>query len=385
MVDEPEPPEHDVEGSAVDEPDGPGTDLATMPNSAGVVIAGATPQAVLQTVGELSKALKEFIDKQNLAASMGGDKKHVEIGGWQALGHLLGTLGGTPTHAETVWARPLASPAGEILRVSYRANVKTYYSKRAGGGLKSETTYDVNGIEAWEASVRICTPDGTIVGIAEAMCSRYEAKWGPRDDYALRSQAETRAGSRSFRTALGWIIHAAGYSPTPREEMPDPAAAELELPAYVSAATAAQVENMGRGLAFLLQEAEPGERVTIVLERLRRSFASVGVPDGEIPRLVTTTVLALASAVRDLQAEAHAAEAAPEPERPPLAAVPDAEPLKPTKDRGSVPTPRLSGNEDDDVALMRERGCVCREPLDPRTWRVDCPIRKHHENPDIPF
>lgn len=380
MSDEPEPPAHEIEGSAVEEPDGPGTDLVAAPQNAGVVIAGATPQAVLETVGQLSTALSEFIEKQNLAASMGGGKKHVEIGGWQALGHLLGTLGGTPTHAETVWARPLASPTGEVLRVEYRALVKTYHRRDQGGGLKSETTYDVAGIEAWEASVRICTPDGTIVGVAEAMCSRFEAKWGTRDDYALRSQAETRAGSRAFRTALGWIIHAAGYSPTPREEMPDAA----EMPQYVSAANAAQIENMGRGLAFLLQETEPAERVTLVLERLRRSLASVGVPDGEIPRLVTTTVLALASAVRDLQAEAHAAEAAPE--RPPLAAVPDEPaPLEPTKDRGSVPTPRLSGNEDDDIALMRERGCVCRAPLDPRTWRVDCPIKKHHENPDIPF
>jgi hypothetical protein len=63
-------------------------------------------------------------------------------------------------------------------------------------------------------------PRGVVVGRAEAMCSRSENTWRNRDDYAVRSMAETRAESRAFRRAIGWIVSIAGYNPTPAEEMP---------------------------------------------------------------------------------------------------------------------------------------------------------------------
>jgi hypothetical protein len=42
-----------------------------------------------------------------------------------------------------------------------------------------------------------------------------------RDDYALRSMAQTRALSKCLRAPLGFIIQLAGFAATPAEEIPD--------------------------------------------------------------------------------------------------------------------------------------------------------------------
>ncbi len=66
--------------------------------------------------------------------------------------------------------------------------------------------------------------DGRVVGSAEAMCSRSETTWANRDDYALRSMAQTRATSKAMRQPLGFVMALAGFDPTPAEEMPRGAA-----------------------------------------------------------------------------------------------------------------------------------------------------------------
>jgi hypothetical protein len=78
----------------------------------------------------------------------------------------------------------------------------------------------------WEARVEVKTRDGDVVGSAEAQCTRDEKEWGPnptrgkqRDDYALRSMAQTRATSKALRGPLGFVVHLAGFNPTPAEEL----------------------------------------------------------------------------------------------------------------------------------------------------------------------
>ena len=53
------------------------------------------------------------------------------------------------------------------------------------------------------------------------MCSRGERTWAKRDDYALRSMAQTRAISKAMRGPLGFVMTLAGFEATPLEEMPD--------------------------------------------------------------------------------------------------------------------------------------------------------------------
>ena len=71
----------------------------------------------------------------------------------------------------------------------------------------------------WEARVEARTLDGRGIGAAESECLRSEPKWKDRDDFHLRSMAATRATSKALRQPLGFVMHLAGYNPTPAEEI----------------------------------------------------------------------------------------------------------------------------------------------------------------------
>lgn len=135
----------------------------------------ATPEQVLEHATAQARVLKDVIVKQGLSSNIQG-REHVNVEGWTTLGAMLGVF------PVVEWTRKLDD-----------------------GG--------------WEARVVATTRDGAIVGAAEAMCSRSEKTWAKRDDYALRSMAQTRATSKALRLPLGFVMQLAGYNPTPLEEM----------------------------------------------------------------------------------------------------------------------------------------------------------------------
>ncbi len=137
------------------------------------IIARAT-----STAGSLAKVIRS----QKLAVTISG-REHVRVEGWTLLGTLLGVF------PYLVWTRPL---------------------ELRGDGLPM----------GWEARCEARTIDGRVVGSAEAMCSRSEKTWANRDDYALRSMAQTRATSKALRQPLGFVMALAGFEATPAEEMP---------------------------------------------------------------------------------------------------------------------------------------------------------------------
>jgi len=81
-----------------------------------------------------------------------------------------------------------------------------------------EWTREIEG--GWEARVEARTLSGAVVGAAEAECVKAEKNWGNRDDYALRSMAQTRATAKALRLPLGFIVVLAGFEATPADEMP---------------------------------------------------------------------------------------------------------------------------------------------------------------------
>jgi hypothetical protein len=133
------------------------------------------PAMVLQRATEVAKALAGVILEQGLYNEIQG-RRHVRVEGWTLCGSMLGVF------PVCVWTRPIE------------------------GG--------------WEARVEAVTMNGQSVGAAESQCTRKEKTWANRDDYALRSMAQTRATSKALRLPLGFIIQLAGYNPTPAEEMP---------------------------------------------------------------------------------------------------------------------------------------------------------------------
>jgi hypothetical protein len=60
---------------------------------------------------------------------------------------------------------------------------------------------------------------GVIVGRGVALCSSKEPGKKGFQEYAIASMAQTRAVGKAYRLPFGWLMKAAGYEPTPAEEM----------------------------------------------------------------------------------------------------------------------------------------------------------------------
>ena len=58
-----------------------------------------------------------------------------------------------------------------------------------------------------------------LVGSGIAFCSNKEYSKKQFDEYAIASMAQTRATSKAYRIAFGWLMKMAGYEATPHEEM----------------------------------------------------------------------------------------------------------------------------------------------------------------------
>jgi hypothetical protein len=132
------------------------------------------PSAVVERATRVATVLADVIKQRNLAKRI-GNRDHIQIEGWTLLGSMLGVFG------EVEWTRPIE--------------------------------------RGWEARAVARTMAGATVGAAEAMCTRGERTWSNRDEYAIRSMAQTRALSKALRLPLGFIVELAGFAATPAEEM----------------------------------------------------------------------------------------------------------------------------------------------------------------------
>lgn len=173
-----------VDAEVVDEP---GAELEVQRDHSATLFRTDDPVQVLAKATETADALADVLKSRKLTSSIQG-RDHVNVEGWQTLGSMLGV---TPV---CVWTRPLDN--------------------------------------GWEARVEARTLDGRVVGAAEAMCTRSERSWKNRDDYALRSMAQTRATSKALASPLRFVITLAGYEGTPAEEMtfaePEPPKSDWE-------------------------------------------------------------------------------------------------------------------------------------------------------------
>jgi len=127
----------------------------------------------------LATDLAKFIRENKLAANVGG-KEYVNVEGWQYAGSRLGIV-------------PIVE---QLLDMSHEAEVK-YQAKVTLFDLRSQQT----------------------VGAGFAVCSNKENGKKFYAEYAIASMAQTRAIGKAYRNILAWIIRAAGYEPTPAEEM----------------------------------------------------------------------------------------------------------------------------------------------------------------------
>ena len=133
------------------------------------------PAEIIAKATQVADVLKSVIDKKGLIQRI-GDNEYVDVEGWQTLATLTSV-----------------SPVLEWTR-------------------KTD--------DGWEARVQVVNRNGMVIGAGEAQCGRSERNWKNRDDFAIRSMAQTRATSKALRSVLAFIMVLAGYQPTPAAEMP---------------------------------------------------------------------------------------------------------------------------------------------------------------------
>ncbi|MBD2769971.1 hypothetical protein IC235_18955 [Hymenobacter sp. BT664] len=166
---------------------------------------------------DLAKDLAKFIKENQLTTNVQG-KEFVNVEGWQYAGSRLGIV-------------PIIE---HVINVSSDQEIK-YQAKVTLFDIRHQLT----------------------VGAGFAVCSSKESGKKFYQEFAIMSMAQTRAISKAYRNCLAWIIRAAGYEPTPAEEMDyntnlpvaapapmavaEPVPAMQVLPAEVPAVAAEQV------------------------------------------------------------------------------------------------------------------------------------------------
>ena len=139
------------------------------------VVNLTSPQAVVK----FSNDLKQIIVDNKLYTPVKG-KNFVNVEGWQIAGAFVGI---TPivTKVENL-------SDGDCYK--YRAEVKL-----------------------------VQYGSDTPIGYGVAICTNREANKRNFDEYAVCSMAQTRAISKAYRLAIGYLMKLAGYEATPAEEM----------------------------------------------------------------------------------------------------------------------------------------------------------------------
>jgi len=154
---------------------------------------------------DLAKDLAKFIKDNKLTTNVQG-KEFVNVEGWQYAGSRLGIV-------------PIVE---HVINVSSEVEIK-YQAK--------VTLYDLR--------------RGVTVGAGFAVCSNKESGKKFYQEFAIMSMAQTRAIGKAYRNILAWIIRAAGYEPTPAEEMDNgtnvPQTAAVIMPALIATPVPMQV------------------------------------------------------------------------------------------------------------------------------------------------
>ena len=128
----------------------------------------------------LAQDLARFIKENKLFHHIQG-KAYVNVEGWQYAGSRLGIL-------------PVID---DLINISLDNSETKYQAKVRLLDLKTQQT----------------------VGTGFAICSNRENGKRNYQEFAIASMAQTRAIGKAYRNILAWIIRAAGYEPTPAEEM----------------------------------------------------------------------------------------------------------------------------------------------------------------------
>lgn len=126
----------------------------------------------------LSTELTRFIIEKNLCTTIQG-KQYVHVEGWQFAGAAVGLFA--------------------MLESLDDISTDVFFKYKAVAVIKDSSD--------------------RIISRGIAICTNKESKKRSFDEYAVASMAQTRAIGKAFRNILAWVMKAAGFEPTPSEEM----------------------------------------------------------------------------------------------------------------------------------------------------------------------
>lgn len=161
-------------------------EIAIIPVPKKELVLEGDPEAQLQFAMKAANALMKAVQHKPKPVMIRGEQ-YLEYGDWQTLARFFGAT------ANIEWTRPL--------------------EQNLNSPAKDKTV-----IRGYEARATVLH-QGQIISSAEAMCTRDERNWKDRDEFMLRSMAQTRAAAKALRNAYGWVAELAGMKATPAEEM----------------------------------------------------------------------------------------------------------------------------------------------------------------------
>lgn len=152
--------------------------LVVTPSKKELVLEG-DPEQQLAFAMKAANALMKAVKQKPKPVMIRGEQ-YLEYGDWQTLARFFGAT------ASVAWTKPMLDAKGNVRAYEARAEV---------------------------------LHNGVVISSAEAMCTREEPNWRTRDEFMLRSMAQTRASAKALRNAYGWVAELAGMKATPAEEM----------------------------------------------------------------------------------------------------------------------------------------------------------------------
>lgn len=130
---------------------------------------------------DFASTLKAVIVEQGLYTNIKG-KNYVHVEAWQFAGAAMGVIAIVRSTERVI--------TNNTAEINYRAEV------------------ELRRIE-----------NDQLVGSGIAFCSNKEYSKKQFDEYAIASMAQTRATSKAYRIAFGWLMKLASFETTPHEEM----------------------------------------------------------------------------------------------------------------------------------------------------------------------
>jgi len=181
-----------------------------------------------EDITKFSKILTKFITDSKLSEVIKGNN-YVNVDGWKFAGLNFGLI---PLTAEPV----MKHHDNQVLTILYheilvrsgngKRNIEVPYfastnqqlvEKFRKDNMTRELTTDYFNYSCYCEIIN--TQTGVKVGAGTGICSNLELKKTGYDEFAINSMAQTRAIGRAFKNVIGFIVKAAGYEPTPLEEM----------------------------------------------------------------------------------------------------------------------------------------------------------------------